>query len=425
MAAHALRGCVSSGVRAPEAALRGRRSVSARAEPLAAAVPTRLSLRPLARRKGTEEGTEHNQEEKAEAPAAQAAFKLRAPPSSQSLGDYLLKLLHKRVRKAQKLQRTALSESEASEHGDVAGDEAIRELRLVLRRLRNTLTIAQSVLELPAAAAPQRLSSTLRFLGVPRDAEAVASTLRSASATYDDVGDADGLLGPERAHLQSVLAQLDEARAAGLKEALASLSCRKVRRVLSALSRVEQRPRVRPFGRRDDMDAAVRDMIHSASVLFVHPSWELFSLARLPDGASRRHQEHWEQLLEVDAHRCEQLHSLRKAIREQRYLMEAYKALYKAPERDQDSFMKQVDTLISLQTHIGTLHDIQVVVTMLGPHAEQRFPKTLQALRRRFQDAWAAFQEGREAMVAVAGQRAFYSSILGFGVNLLDAVELS
>jgi hypothetical protein len=290
--------------------------------------------------------------------------------------------------------------------------------------------VASLALELPPEAEADQLSKTLRKLGAPRDTEAVAATLRLAAglpASAAETGvppqtsgsSSTTLSAHERTALDALLADLDEARAKGFEEAVECLGNPRVRRVLAALRAFEDRPVVLPFGGRDDSDAAARALARAAGQLFCHPGWELFDLHAGGSGSSA-----WEGLLGVTASRCEQIHSLRKAIREMRYAMEALQPLYEGLDANATRhYQAQVDTLVELQTHIGTMHDIQVCVQVLASKAHKHeheheqakivFPQITASLRSRFDDAWVAFQKGREKLISRAGQQHFYSALLG------------
>jgi CHAD domain-containing protein len=297
--------------------------------------------------------------------------------------------------------------------------------------------VASFALDLPAEAEAHKLSRTLRKLGAPRDTEAVATTLRLAAglpaSSPGAGGDSDSTLAPaEREALDALLGELDGARRRGFAEATACLGSRDVRRVLAARRSFDGKPTVLPFGNRDESDAVARALTRVAGQLFAHDGWELSSLT----GTEK---EPWEHLLGVSAPRCEQIHSLRKAIREMRYCMENFLPLYDTLDAEATRHFKaQLAALVELQTHIGTMHDVQVCIQVLadtcggggsgaaaalgahvdwgkGKHnqAKRAFPQLTAALRSRFDDAWAEFQKGRERMLSREGQQQLYAALLG------------
>ena len=299
--------------------------------------------------------------------------------------------------------------------------------------------MASFALDLPAEAEAHKLSRTLRKLGAPRDTEAVATTLRlaaglPASSQGDSAGSDSTLSAAERDALDALLGELDGARRRGFAEAVDCLGNRDVRRVLAALRSFHDKPAVLPFGNRDESDAVSRALTRVAGQLFAHDGWELASLG----GAEK---EPWEQLLGVSSPRCEQIHSLRKAIREMRYAMEAFEPLYDTLDAEATRHFKaQLGALVELQTHIGTMHDVQVCIQVLadtcggggagaaaslgahvdshggkgkGHQAKRAFPQLTAALRARFDDAWVEFQKGRERMLSREGQQQLYAALLG------------
>ncbi len=117
----------------------------------------------------------------------------------------------------------------------------------------------------------------------------------------------------------------------------------------------------------------------------------------------------WEAALHVARRRCESLHALRKAVREVRYMMEAYAPLYDAVP----AYAAQMAALSALQAHIGTMRDVEVSLQSLP---ELVFcPAICGALQAAHAGAWAAFRTGREPMLSPRGRAALYNAILAAG----------
>jgi CHAD domain-containing protein len=309
-------------------------------------------------------------------------------------------------------------------------------------------SVASSALALPSEAEPHLLSKMLKQLGTPRDTEAVSQTLRRAAGmTTNGEGSAeDGVLDGERAAVEALLRALDDARVRGYAHAVACLSTSRVKRVLTALRKFQDEPVVLPFGGRLEDDAAARALAIAAGQLFSHPGWEVGLLTEGDKPPGKVGPSLWERSLGVAASRVDVLHSLRKAIREMRYAMEAFQPLYDTLDAEATRrYRAQLDTMIEVQTLIGTMHDVQVAMQVLADvaapegdgsgaaaalgarlehHKKQKkveggdamgamFPVLSAALRGEFDDAWAAFQKSRDRMLSKAGQQQFYMAILG------------
>jgi CHAD domain-containing protein len=117
----------------------------------------------------------------------------------------------------------------------------------------------------------------------------------------------------------------------------------------------------------------------------------------------------------VDAGRCATIHDLRKAIRELRYSMELFQPLYEdtGDKHAATLYAEQLARLVSLQGAIGTMHDVEVAL-----QAKPRLTRCgalVAALRAAHDEAWHAFVEARQQLVAPQGRAALTAALMAAG----------
>lgn len=345
-----------------------------------------------------------------------AAFVLRAaePTDAGTLGSFLMRVLHKRARKAKKLQKAALAAS-----GEAQAD-ATYALRLELRRLRSDLALSSLALRLPADTAPRLLTPALRRLGAPRDAAVIQSVLRTSAAAASPAE-------PEAARLAALLAGLRAAQEAAFAAALPTLRpngrpARLVARLTRALAEGEE-ALGRRLARQPAPDGAVRLLSAAAAELFAHPAW---SLALAPTAPPRAGARAWEAALGARARACARLHALRKALREFRYALMSVQKLYKAAGgATEAAFSATLRAVAEMQGHLGDCHDAEVACQALGGSPADDFPATSAELRRRREEAAARLRGCAAAALCAGGQRDFYAALTGLGAAGDTSAEIA
>ncbi len=297
---------------------------------------------------------------------------------------------------------------------------------------------------LPRGVSAKQLSPPVRALSVPRDAEAMATTLQAAARAAAGAG---ALAAEEADALALALEALAAERAEGFRDASRALSSRALRDALRALRAATSTPVARKVARAPAREGAERLLTDSAEALFSHEAWCVFrermqctfrifvhvpALMHAPLHAPARralgelappaHENSnsnnsntpgaataedaggapWERVLCVERGRCAVLHDLRKSIREARYRMELFAPLYDAAP---SSFQQQLSALVALQGALGTMHDVQVCLAAQPRLA--RCAALAGALAAAHEDAWAAFRRGRGELLAPAGRSVF------------------
>ena len=316
--------------------------------------------------------------------------------------------------------------AQAAQH-DTLPDDSVRLVRLAFRRLRTATRTAAEAVELPSGVKPKRLSPAVHALSVPRDAEAMADTLRAASEAVmrdkvhsiarssGDGGNKDNSHDgkdtkagiDEAATLAAALEALERRKADGFEEAAQELAAPRTRDALRALrAATKKRPKPLDAGALPAHAGAAALLHRRADDLFTHSAWALERLlpprARGPGKSAAP----WERALHVEAAKCANLHDLRKHIREVRYAMELFAPLF----AHEPQFEAQIDVMTALQGAIGTMHDVQVCLEF-EPELV-RCSALVHALRAAHDAAWADFRARRAALLTPQGTAAFVGVLL-------------
>mmetsp|Transcript_27440 Transcript_27440/g.87947 ORF Transcript_27440/g.87947 Transcript_27440/m.87947 type:complete len:251 (-) Transcript_27440:75-827(-) len=112
-------------------------------------------------------------------------------------------------------------------------------------------------------------------------------------------------------------------------------------------------------------------------------------------------------LLGLNVQKCEQLHDLRKHIRELRYAMELVQPLYK----ENGDYSATLEYLILRQAALGDLQDLEVLAECLCPRAE-RLPHVVAAIADRHSRGWERWGELRAELITEEGRAGLYGPLL-------------
>ena len=261
------------------------------------------------------------------------------------------------------------------------------------------------------------LTKALQALGAVRDCDSVGETLRGAGGPASD----EAVLSP-------LLAQAASLRPGRLAAAREVLQAKPLAKALRSLERAAAEPQLLPLGRQPVVDVAPSLLTAQLSALFLHAGWQVEVFAPLPllqrpagwgapAGSAPRprkaegttvniRRKPWERALGVDRRRCETVHELRKGIREIRYSMEFFSPLYRASP----AFEARIASLVSIQTTLGCMHDIEVCLETVPAATKQ--PALVAVLRADYERLWETFQATRASMAGSPAKASWLGALM-------------
>ncbi len=289
---------------------------------------------------------------------------------SIAMGLYAAGLIQRQTRRLGKLQPEVLADEDP---------EPLHQLRVSLRRLRTALTQFAPAVLITEAVSDRRIAKVARRTGLCRDLDVLKERLEHQ------------LLPPlpeeERKAMKPVLKQLSRDRRQsfeGLEEALRGGPYLKL---LARLHKWQLNPRFSPLGELPLRPWMFECQAHVSAGLFLHRGWFV-----------------------MDPHDPE-LHDLRKRIKEVRYALENLEPFGGETLRDWISLLKHA------QDCLGELHDLQVLVEILGDKLEHDLsvavPVLNEAITRQQENCWRLWQDHAVRMRTDDLRHELYASLLG------------
>ena len=236
------------------------------------------------------------------------------PPPSASNGDVALDLIQRQIRLLGHLQAEVVADRDP---------EPLHQLRVSLSRLRTALCQFAPALELPESVNERRIAAVARRTGLCRDLDVLGVRLREQLLPRLPEG--------EQHTLEKAMRRLSRDRAQAFDTLLEALRSPHYLKVLERLHKWQQKPRFTALGQLPMLPWLVDWQAPFTAGLFLHPGW-----------------------LEEDP-AAENLHDLRKRIKQARYSLESLEGWCAPP------LQAWIQDLRHAQDHLGELHDLHVL----------------------------------------------------------------
>ena len=250
-------------------------------------------------------------------------------------GAFARELVQKQVAKLVQLQAPVAS-------GE--GSEPLHQMRVCMRRLRTTLIQFEPALQLPPAVNDQRLAKWVRRLGMARDLDVLRERLED--------GFLPQLPAAEVKALRPVLRQLRRERQLAHGHVVEVLQSRSYLEGLAQLQRWLKEPSFTLLGQQPISQWVVEWQGAAISVLFLHPGWQISKVSA----------------------ESEQMHELRRQLKQVRYLLENLAPLQGAATAPWISRFKQGQELL------GEWNDLQVLQRAIHDQVPGRLEDALPKL---------------------------------------------
>jgi CHAD domain-containing protein len=306
--------------------------------------------------------------------AADHGVRLPWPPQAgeASNGDFALELIRRQIRRLGKLQPEVIKDRDP---------EALHQLRVSLRRLRTALGQFAPALDLPTTVNGSRIAAVARRTGLCRDLDVLRLRLEDTLLPR--------LPQQERQALVGAMKRLDHDRVQAFETLQEALRSGRYLKLLARLHKWQQRPRFTPLGLLPLAPWLPAWQAPFTVGLFLHPGW-------------------WEQ-----DPASELLHDLRKRIKGARYALEPLEAWCPPP------LLEWLEELRQAQSHLGELHDLQVLEQTLGqgkhPLKGDSLPVLRQELHQQETEHWLRWREQAQRLVLDSNRRAIERGFLELG----------
>jgi CHAD domain-containing protein len=280
--------------------------------------------------------------------------------SARCLGTYALGLIQVQVKRLGKLQPKVLANEDP---------ESLHQLRVSLRRLRTILHQFMPALALPESVDTDRIAGVARRTSLTRDLDVLGERLERQLLPL--------LPADERQGMEAGMKRLGRQRNQAFDLLVDALRSPNYLKLLARLHRWQDSPRFTRLG-----DQAIDYWLYElhapfTGILFLHRGWQ------------------------ANDYRAEELHSLRKLIKNARYALENLQPWLDSKIQD------GIAQLRNAQGILGDLHDLGVLELILADHKMplklKKMPILRAEIKRQQRQCWLDWQQ----QVAVLQSRDF------------------
>jgi CHAD domain-containing protein len=280
--------------------------------------------------------------------------------SARCLGTYALGLIQVQVKRLGKLQPKVLANEDP---------ESLHQLRVSLRRLRTILHQFMPALALPESVDTDRIAAVARRTSLTRDLDVLGERLERQLLPL--------LPADERQGMEAGMKRLGRQRNQAFDLLVDALRSPNYLKLLARLHRWQDSPRFTRLG-----DQAIDYWLYElhapfTGILFLHRGWQ------------------------ANDYRAEELHSLRKLIKNARYALENLQPWLDSKIQD------GIAQLRNAQGILGDLHDLGVLELILADHKMplklKKMPILRAEIKRQQRQCWLDWQQ----QVAVLQSRDF------------------
>jgi CHAD domain-containing protein len=270
--------------------------------------------------------------------------------SATCLGTYALGLIQVQVKRLGKLQPKVLANEDP---------ESLHQLRVSLRRLRIILRQFMPALALPESVDTDRIAAVARRTSLTRDLDVLGERLERQLLPL--------LPADERQVMEAAMKRLGRQRNQAFDLLVDALRSPNYLKLLARLHRWQDSPRFTRLG-----DQAIDYWLYElhapfTGILFLHRGWQ------------------------ANDYRAEDLHSLRKLIKNARYALENLQPWLDSKVQD------GIAQLRNAQGILGDLHDLGVLEFILADHKMpvklKKLPILRAEIKRQQQQCWLDWQQ--------------------------------
>ena len=276
----------------------------------------------------------------------------------------------------QQLQRLVKGHQRVLERGD---PEPLHQMRVAMRRLRTTLQQFAPVVELPKSVTEQRLSKSVRRLGLARDLDVLQGRLVDSLLPQLPEG--------ERSALKPVLRGLQRERDLAQEHLETVIKGSGHLELVAALQRWLRKPRGTALGELPARQWLLEWQLPFLQALLLHPGWLVPAYGTDPDT----------------------LHDLRKQIKTARYRLENLQPIAGAAPRPWIEHLRQGQELL------GELNDYQVLRKAIDNQVPGRLAESLPQLdwllQQNSRHCWRLWEERRQHLWSARGRRQLHLAL--------------
>ncbi len=295
------------------------------------------------------------------------------------LGGYAYQIIRQQSKRIFKLRSPVIADTDP---------ENLHQMRVGTRRLRSALDLFSDVVVIGSgsqgvAKASKSVKRLTKTLGKVRDLDVMQQWFEQILTPKESAADAIILNEEEKKTIQKLLLKIEKSRKKQFAKLDETLEGSSYQKLVRQFKRWVKRPKFSSTAEQNAQDAAVQSIIQPITELIQHPGWLL---------ATRQQNDQTIPVKDITldlinqqlAEDGEQLHELRKQIKQIRYQTEFFRGLYDI------TYAAQVREFRTLQQLLGQLQDQIVVSEFLTNELGEKWASKLPSIYQSFQDSRVA-----------------------------------
>ncbi|MEL6489376.1 MAG: CHAD domain-containing protein [Cyanobacteria bacterium J06621_3] len=323
------------------------------------------------------------------------------------LGGYAYRIIQQQSKRVFKLRSPVLADKDM---------EDLHQMRIGTRRLRAALQLFADVIEPDAAKLEKSVGKLTKTLGLVRDIDVMQEWFTDFMSVADaSAGKAAGktsgrkssnlsaLSKKEKTTIKALLKTLKKRRKKQFAKMEKTLMGSAYKRVAKQCKRWIKQPTFSQVAQQPAISSAISRLVDPLTMLLQHPGWQLATRKSrgqlIPNKSITLAQ--LNQVLEQDS---EQLHDLRKLIKQIRYQTEFFRRLYGI------TYAAQIREFRTLQKALGQLQDQLVIADFLADELGDQWSEKLPTIHKAFQSSrleiWHQWQPLQEKYLKISAQSA-------------------
>ncbi|PZO13932.1 MAG: hypothetical protein DCF25_15410 [Leptolyngbya foveolarum] len=295
------------------------------------------------------------------------------------LGGYAYQIIRQQSKRIFKLRSPVIADTDP---------ENLHQMRVGTRRLRSALDLFSDVVVIGSgskgfAKASKSVKRLTKTLGKVRDLDVMQQWFEQILTSEASAADAIILNKEEKKTIQKLLKKIEESRKKQFAKLEETLEGSGYQKLVRQFKRWVKRPKFSSTAEQSAQDAAVQGIIQPIIELIQHPGW-LLATQQQNDQTLPVKDITLDLINQQLAEDGEQLHELRKQIKQIRYQTEFFRGLYDI------TYAAQVREFRTLQQLLGQLQDQIVVSDFLTNEIGEKWANKLPSIYQSFQDSRVA-----------------------------------
>lgn len=313
------------------------------------------------------------------------------------LGGYAYQIIRQQSKLIFKLRSPVIADTDP---------ESLHQMRIGTRRLRSALDLFSDVIAIGSsskgiAKASKSVKQLTKALGKVRDLDVMQQWFEKILTPKESAASGIALNKKEKKTIQKLLKKIKKNRKKQFAQLEKTLESNSYKKLARQFKQWIKQPKFSSTAEQSAQGDAIQRIIQPITELIQHPGW-LLATRQQNDRAVPVKDITLDLINQQLAEDGEQLHELRKQIKQIRYQTEFFRGLYDI------TYAAQVREFRTLQQLLGQLQDQMVVSEFLTSELGEKWASKLPSIYQSFQDSrvalWQQWQPYQQKYLELRGK---------------------